>query len=170
LLRVNQKYHRINQIIKKCKKENIDILHAHNRYFDFLAFLVSKIITIKRITSVHSKVYHKKWLSYKSPKLIAASNSVRNHLINNFNIPVGKIVVINNFIDDNKEFVFSIRDEGIGIEKEYFESLIVSAFLICEEISIGSGKKPIEVTAEVFPEFENLIICSSGSKVQFVLA
>jgi len=153
----------INQIIKKCKKENIDILHAHNRYFDFLAFLVSKIITIKRITSVHSKVYHKKWLSYKSPKLIAASNSVRNHLINNFNIPVGKIVVINNFIDDNKEFVFNplTGKENIPIDKKNI--LFIGRFCM---------DKGVDILLEVYKILQtkrndiNLILLGAGEAEQ----
>ncbi len=89
------------KLFKYCKKEKIDILHAHHRYFDFLSFVLGKFLRIKKVTSVHSKVYGQKLFSYKSPKLIAVSNSIKNHLMKNYNIEEKRITLINNFVEDN---------------------------------------------------------------------
>ncbi len=87
-----------------CKQNKINIIHSHHRYFDLLAFLISKTLNIKTVTSVHSKVYNRKIFSYKSDKLIACSNYIKEHLINNYKIDERRINVIHNAVD-SKEFV-----------------------------------------------------------------
>lgn len=87
-----------------CKQNKINIIHSHHRYFDLLAFLISQALKIKTITSVQSKVYDHKFFSYKSEILIACSNSIKEHLINNYKIDERRIKVIHNAVDP-KEFV-----------------------------------------------------------------
>lgn len=87
-----------------CKQNRINIIHSHHRYFDLLAFLISHTLKIKTITSVHSKVYNQKFFSYKSDILIACSNSIKEHLINNYKIDERRVKVINNTVNP-KEFV-----------------------------------------------------------------
>ncbi|HCY74567.1 MAG TPA: hypothetical protein DHV28_01480 [Ignavibacteriales bacterium] len=87
-----------------CRQQQIDIIHSHQRYFDLLAFLLSRILKVKIVTSVQSKVYNYKFLSYKSEILIACSNSIKEHLINNYKIDERRITVIHNAVDP-KEFV-----------------------------------------------------------------
>ncbi len=65
-------------IIKYCNENSISIIHSHHRYFDLIAYVVSKVLEIRTVTTVHSKVYGKKILSYKADKLIAVSESVEN--------------------------------------------------------------------------------------------
>jgi len=130
------------------RKQNIDIIHSHHRYFDFIAFFISKLIRVKTITSVQSKVYGKKIFSYKADCLIACSNYIKEHLINYFRIDAGRITVIHNFVDPKEAVVtkekttlkrelgledsiiiigfigrFSVREKGVDILLESFKKL-----------------------------------------------
>ena len=93
-----------------CKKNNIDIIHSHHRYFDLLSFVIGKLVKIKTVMSVQSKVYGLKHFSYKSDILIACSETIKNHLINYFHVNNRNIKVINNFVDPD--------ETNIGISKE----------------------------------------------------
>lgn len=86
-------------IAKYCKKNSIDIVHSHHRYFDSMSWILKPFIKIKTITSVQSKVYRRKLFSYKADKLIACSNNIKDHLIKEFEIAGEKIVVIHNSVD-----------------------------------------------------------------------
>lgn len=114
--------------LKIVKSESFNVIHSHHRYFDFIAFLISKIISIKTITSVQSKVYQKKSLSYKSQMLIACSNSIKNHLVNYFKIDQNKIKVIHNFVNETDAKVKIGRDE-IKSELNIEEKLLVVGFV-----------------------------------------
>lgn len=136
------------EIIRIVKKQKIDIIHSHHRYFDVMAYFISKIIVVRRITSVQSKVYGKKYFSYKAETLIACSNTIKEHLVKYFNVNSSKIKVIKNFIDAaeakivTKKFElkqnlqikenltvigfvgrFSIREKGIDVLLEAFRKL-----------------------------------------------
>ena len=86
-------------LIRFCKRNNIDIIHSHHRYFDFLSRVIKYFYPVRTVVSVHSKVAGLKWLSYLSDELIACSGAIRNHLKDNFGIDSGRITVINNFVD-----------------------------------------------------------------------
>ena len=73
-------------LLNYCKKHSIEIIHSHHRYFDTLSWFLKSLIKIKTVTSVQSKVYGNNVFSYKADKLIACSNTIKNHLINNFKI------------------------------------------------------------------------------------
>lgn len=94
-----------------CKKKQIHIIHSHHRYFDLLAFLISRIIKVKTITSVQSKVYNHKLFSYKSDILIACSNTIKNHLIKNFKIEANRIKVIYNSVDPSEVILTKTKTE-----------------------------------------------------------
>jgi L-malate glycosyltransferase len=106
--------HILFSILNYLKKNNIRIIHAHHRYFDFLSFLLKRFISIRTVTSVQNIVYKKKLISYKSDRLIVVSKAVKIHLIENFNVNPSDINLINNFVDkndinitQNKEEIFS---------------------------------------------------------------
>lgn len=86
--------------IKKYIKENkINIIHAHHRYFDAISNLLNKIVHVKTLCSVQSKVTGWKRISYKTEKIIACSNAVKVHLMDYFNIKPDRIDVIYNMVD-----------------------------------------------------------------------
>ncbi len=92
----------IFKILLVCKTYNIDVIHSHHRYFDLISFIISKLLKVKTVTSVHSIVYKRKRISYLAEELIACSYAVKNHLIDYFKINSDKIKVLHNFIDINE--------------------------------------------------------------------
>lgn len=111
------------KLIYFVKKNNIQIIHSHHRYFDLLAFIASKIIKVKTITSVQSIVTGKKLFSYKSDNLITCSKNVKNHLINYFDIDKKRIKVIYNFIDKKNYQVTKSKDviiDELELQKDLF--------------------------------------------------
>src|ERR1035437_6453594 len=93
------------------KRNNIRIIHAHHRYFDLLSFLLKRFTPVKTVTTVHSRVYKKKLFSYKSDKLIAVSNAIKLHLMENFNINSSDIQLIHNFADKNEIKITKTKEE-----------------------------------------------------------
>lgn len=86
-------------LYKFCKQNNINVIHTHHRYPEFVAYLVSKILQIKTVSTVHSLLANLKPLSFKSEKVIAVSNAVKENLIDNYKIDANRIVVINNYVE-----------------------------------------------------------------------
>jgi len=145
------------------RKQKIEIIHSHHRYFDLIAFIISKLISVRTITSVQSKVYGKKHLSYKSEILVACSSCIKEHLIKYFKIDPQKIKVIYNFvdlkdvriqteksmlkrelgIDENRVVIgfigrFSIREKGVDVLLEAFRR-ISREYANLKLIMIGDG-------------------------------
>lgn len=92
---------------KYCKKNSIDIVHSHHRYFDTIAWLLKHFIKTKTITSVHSKAYGRKVFSYKADKLIACSKNIKDHLIKAFDFNENNIVIIHNSVDPTEIKILS---------------------------------------------------------------
>ena len=147
---------------KFCKSNNIDIIHSHHRYFDFIIWLLSKSKSIKTVTSVHNIVYGKKLLSYKSKNIIAVSSSVKNHLINYFKIPEKRIHLINNFVDPS-EIKISIEKEDLkkqlNIKKD--------AFLIGYIGRLNFKEKGVDILINAFQilskKYENFVLILVGN-------
>jgi len=93
------------QLEKYCLAHKIDIIHSHHRYTELLSYLVKKRILrktgkqIKIITTAHSIVKGYKSISFKSDKIIAVSNAVKNNLISIYGIPEQKIIQFYNPVD-----------------------------------------------------------------------
>ncbi len=107
------------------KKNKIDVIHSHHRYFDLVSFVASKIFSVKTIMTVHSKVLGLRKISYNSEKIIAVSNAILSHLVKEFKINKNKITVIPNSID--------IEKVKITTGKE----------ILLKELNIEEGKKII---------------------------
>ena len=108
----------LNSLKEFCIKNGIDIIHSHHRYPEYLSYLISKSTKIKTITTVHSLVGGKNKFSFKSDRLIAVSKTVEKMLIEDYNVPANKIIMLYNSIEPlnndfgvNKE---SLRDK-LGI-------------------------------------------------------
>ncbi len=86
-------------LIDFCIQNKIDIIHTHHRYPEYLANLISAKTYIKTVTTVHSLVEGKNRFSFKSDKVIAVSNSVKDMLRIKFNIPEEKIIMMYNCIE-----------------------------------------------------------------------
>lgn len=82
-----------------CKKNKINAIHTHHRYPELISYLVSLFLHIKTVSTVHSLLNNLKFSSFRSEKVIAVSNAVKENLINNFNVDAKRIVVMYNFIE-----------------------------------------------------------------------
>lgn len=122
-----------------CKQNKIDIIHSHHRYFDFLAYLISRFINVKTVMSVHSKVYKRKFFSFKSKILIAVSEAIKNHLMEEFFINEERIKVINNFVDPHEMFTndeLSFNRDEIGLSDADFVVTFIGRFSIEKGIDV----------------------------------
>jgi glycosyltransferase involved in cell wall biosynthesis len=79
-----------------CKEKKIDIVHSHHRYPEYLSDFIKKRLNIKTVVTVHNFARGFRSLSYKSDKVIAISNSIKNYLIEYFNIPTDNIETLYN--------------------------------------------------------------------------
>jgi len=86
-----------------CIKNKIDIIHTHHRYPELLSTIIAKRLNIKTITTVHSLVEGYKNLSFKSDKIIAVSNAVKQTLLDYFNVSSNKICAMYNCLMPLKE-------------------------------------------------------------------
>ncbi len=86
-------------IWRYARKNKIDIIHSHHRYFDLVAAIISKFIHVRTITTVHSKVKGKKRISYRASTIVAVSKSINDHLLNYFGVERCRLKLINYFID-----------------------------------------------------------------------
>ncbi len=89
----------IISLLKICLKEKIEIIHSHHRYAELLAVVVSKMLGIKTITTVHSIVNGKRLVSFKSDRIIAVSKSVEAELLNKFKISSNRVVQLYNYVE-----------------------------------------------------------------------
>ncbi|MGD8306546.1 MAG: glycosyltransferase family 4 protein [Ignavibacteria bacterium] len=132
-------------LLNYCKKHSIQVIHSHHRYFDTLAWILKALTVVKTITSVQSKVYGKKRFSYKADKLIACSNTIKRHLIKNFNIDENKIIVIFNTVDPTSK--------NINIDKQQLKiqfGISPDDFIIGFVGRINYSEKGIDVLLEAF--------------------
>jgi len=106
-------------LLKFCMKNKIEIIHTHHRYPELLAYFVSMSLKIKTITTVHSLVDGWKFISFKSDKIIAVSNAVKKHLIQNYRVNSEKVFQLYNFVKSSNNISQGERrilKQKIGIE------------------------------------------------------
>jgi len=86
------------------KKNNIDIIHSHHRYYELIANSVSAIYNskLKTVFTALSIVDRRYLVEYKSDKIIAVSNSIKRMLTEKFNVKKSKVVLIPNFVDSEE--------------------------------------------------------------------
>jgi L-malate glycosyltransferase len=152
-----------------CKKNKIDIIHSHHRYFDFLSYIISRFLPVQTICSVHSKVHGLSAFSYKSKKIVAVSQSVKNHLLKNFNLDEGKIVVINNFVDPAEVIINKNRNDlkkSINISPDCFVIGFVGRFSIKEK-GVDILLKACKNLNKTYPTIY-LLMVGDGEDIKFV--
>jgi glycosyltransferase involved in cell wall biosynthesis len=137
-------------ILKIVRREKIEIIHSHHRYFDLVAFLISKVCSVETVTSVQSRVYGRKLLSYKVKNFIACGNSIKQHLIDYFGIKSELIKVIYNFVDPS-EVRKNLEGFTLRKELEIDEEEIVIGFVG----RFNKLEKGIDVLLETFKKLKS---------------
>lgn len=148
-------------LTKYCKVNNINLIHTHHRYPEIISKLVAKRLNLKTVTTAHSLVRGLKSLSFKSDLIIAVSDSVRNHIIKNFNVAQSKVVKIYNCV------LKSDYDSDISNPDDIIRELNISQkhFIIFFNGRIGKTKG-IDLLLNAFKllnrSYNNLILILVG--------
>jgi hypothetical protein len=75
-------------------KNEIQLIHTHHRFPEYISIKAAKELNIKTVTSAHSFVKGYKKISFKSDKIIAVSNSLNSYLQKEFKIEKERIVTL----------------------------------------------------------------------------
>jgi len=135
-------------LLRYFNKNNFDIVHNHHRLFDTITSFIPNR-NFKTITTVHSKVYGRKFLSYRADKLIPCSDAIKNHLMQYFEKPFNKIQQMKNFIDQS--------DIRVEIQKEkLIEKLGIKGNKLMFFIGRFSKEKGVDILIQAFKEIYNL--------------
>jgi glycosyltransferase involved in cell wall biosynthesis len=91
------------KIAKFVKKNNIDIIHAHTRVSQIISCLVSRMTGAIFVSTGHGFFKHDKLFRKLFPcwgtKVIAISEAVKKHLVDDFKINEEKVALIYNGVD-----------------------------------------------------------------------
>lgn len=102
--------------LKKIILENdIDIIHTHHRYSEFLALHLAKSIREREIKTVFTSlsiVRRKYNIEYRSDRIIAVSRVIEKMLTKKFNVKKEKIVLIPNFVDTDETGYNSLNEKA----------------------------------------------------------
>lgn len=95
-------YLAIPKVIRIIRDNRIDMLHAHTRVTQVMAYWIQRMIGIPVVTTCHG--FYKKRLGRRllpawGDDVIAISAPVGDHLRNDFKVPVSKIRMINNGVN-----------------------------------------------------------------------
>jgi glycosyltransferase involved in cell wall biosynthesis len=112
------------------KENRIDIIHTHHRYSELAALNAKNSAGLNSVKSVFTalSIVNKKYnIEYKSDRIIAVSNSVKNMLTGRFSVDKNKISLIPNFTD-TAELQDSEKSGILSSEKKIFNLLGVGRF------------------------------------------
>lgn len=101
---------------------DINLIHTHHRFPEFVAVKIAKELNTKTITSAHSFVAGYKKISFKSDRIISVSNSISDYLTSNFKVKREKLFTLYNPIEKipaiNAQTKAKIRIE-LGLNPEH---------------------------------------------------
>lgn len=130
-----------------CKTNGVDIIHNHHRIFDTLTSLLPSK-KIRTVTTVHSKVFGMKLLSYRADRIISVSDSITNHLTRYFNKSAQKVRRLKNFIDETE---LGIDIPAIELKK-YFNLTDRKVILFAGRFSKEKG---VDILIRAFKNLSN---------------
>jgi len=154
---------------------NVDIIHAHARIPGWISQWVTYYTGCPYITTSHG-IYSTRWgmgfITTWGRKIIAVSEDVKNHLINNFKVDAGKICVIPNGIDLEK---FNPRVDSTTVAREMGTSPEDHKIVYISRLMGARGEialRLIEALPEVQKDFPSLklIVVGDGDKYEAIEA
>lgn len=93
------------------RQNGVDVIHSHHRYYELLANSVKKETGVKTVFTALSFVDRRYYVEYRSDRLIAVSEPVKEMMISKFGIVADKISIIPNFTDSEELVINSGRNE-----------------------------------------------------------
>lgn len=147
------------------QEHEIDIIHAQTRVTQVIANMLSKKNKIPFVTTCHG-FFKRRWFRRRLPswgeQVIAISDAVREHLVNDMKVPKEKVSLIYNGID-MKRFMKDYSDEDRAtIRKEYGLKNIPTIGII-SRLSEGKGHRYLlEAFAKLLPNFSDLQLLIMG--------
>ena len=104
-------------------ENNIEIIHSHHRYYELMAVAAAGLSKrkVQTVFTALSLVDRRYAIEFKSKEIIAVSLSVRDMLVNKFNVNQNKIKVIPNFADSEE----IIKTENIQAAKHSLNILCI---------------------------------------------
>ncbi len=98
------------------EQEKIDIIHSHHRYLELLSLTAARGKNVHTVFTALSIVDRRYFVEYKSEKIIAVSNAVRDMLIKRFSVNKKRISLIPNFTD-SEEIKENVNPESTKYKK-----------------------------------------------------
>ncbi len=102
---------------KKIKQNNIDIIHSHSRTTQVLGALLARSTGVAYVSTCHG-FFKNRFLRRLFPcwgsRVIAISQQVKQHLIDDFKVDEKNIVVVHNGINVNKFKILPLNDDKGG--------------------------------------------------------
>ncbi|MGE5846850.1 MAG: glycosyltransferase family 4 protein [Ignavibacteria bacterium] len=83
-----------NQLKEYLIKNEIQLIHTHHRFPEYISIKAAKELNIRTVASAHSFVKGYKKISFKSDKIIAVSNSMNSYLQKEFKIEKERIITL----------------------------------------------------------------------------
>ena len=148
------------------KKYNINIVHTNSRTTQVLGCLLNRFTGVTHLTTCHG-FFNKKISRMISPcwgkKIIAISQQVKDHLIDDFKVDSKKIRIINNGIDTEK---FNTRiKSNLNIKEGPVIGIIARLFDVKgHEFLI----RAMELVLKNYPQAQLLIVGEGKMKAQLV--
>lgn len=112
----------ISNVVKMIRNDNVDIIHAHTRVSQALAFFASRIAGIPYVTTCHGffkKRFSRRLFDLWGEMVIAISEPVKYSLINDFRVAPRRIEVIYNGIDLKRFTKEYSRDELLNFKTAF---------------------------------------------------
>jgi glycosyltransferase involved in cell wall biosynthesis len=151
------------KILKILKSKKIDIMHAQTRVSQVSCCIASVLSSIPYVTTCHGffkPKFTRKIFQFWGAKVIAISEAVRAHLVNDLQVAKNKIVLIHNGVDINnfqRNYTLKEKDE---IKKEFNLNSGLTIGIIARLSSV-KGHKYLIKAAE--------LLLKENEKVQFLI-
>jgi len=147
------------------RERGITHIHAHTRVAQIVAFFLKKSLDVQYVSTCHG-FYRKKILRRLLPawgdRIIAISDPIREHLVNNFKVPKNKIILIHNGIDCER-YAKKLNDYNTTELRKYFG--VGSANFIIGSVSKIEKTKGYQDLIRAIPQ-----IIERYPKTRFVFA
>ncbi len=159
---------------KILREEKIDLIHAQTRVTQVVASNINRFLNIPYVTTCHgffkargSRLIFPCWGS----KVVAISEAVREHLVNQLKVPKEKVSLIYNGIDTNKFFKDYTQEEKDNLRCQYQLSQGPVIGIISRLSSVKGHKYLLLAFAQVLkynPSAQLLIIGDGAEKQRLI--